>query len=76
MPAELDERLLPGSHPDDAVAVPLQVAANELADRRLVFDQKNGSRHERKGTQETARTRTAAPPSIRIVSAVMPEEIA
>ncbi len=42
MPLELDERLLAVAHPDHAVAVARQVAADELTDRRLVLDEENG----------------------------------
>ena len=72
VPVELDERLLAGAHPDDAIAVARQVAADELADRRLVLDEENGPGHAVKGTQRCTRMRTAGPPSIRIVMAFMP----
>src|SRR5262249_23990213 len=41
--AELDEGVLAGAHPDHAVAVPGQVAPDELPDRRLVLDEQDGS---------------------------------
>ena len=46
VPVELDERLLAGAHPDHDPAVARQVAAHELADRRLVLDQEHVTRHE------------------------------
>jgi hypothetical protein len=55
---ELDERLLAGPHPDDAVAVAREVAADELSDRGLVFDEENGPRHcPPKGIRRTWRAR-------------------
>ena len=42
---ELDQRVLAGPHPDDAVAIASQVAADELSDGGLVFDEENGPRH-------------------------------
>ena len=72
MPLELDQRLVAVPHPDHAVAVARQVAADELADRRLVLDEEDCPGHTVEGTQRTTRTRTAGPPSIRIVVAFMP----
>ena len=45
MAPELDERLLAGADPEDAVAVAGEVAADELADRGLVLDEQNGAGH-------------------------------
>ena len=74
---ELDERVLAAAHPDHAVAVARQVAAHELADRRLVLDEENRPGHAVEGTQRRCtRMRTAGPPSIRIVVAFMPRRSA
>ena len=72
MALELDERFVAAAHPDHAVAVAGQVAADELADRGLVLDEENRPRHTVEGTQRNTRMRTAGPPSIRIVIAFIP----
>ena len=41
---ELDQRLLAGAHPDHAVPVAAEIAADELTDRRLVLDEQDGCR--------------------------------
>ena len=46
MTLELDEALLTAPGPEHPVAVARQVAADELADRRLVFDQENRPGHQ------------------------------
>src|SRR5439155_14342538 len=70
---ELDERVLAGANPDDAVAVALEVAADKLSDRGLVLDEQDRPRHlSANYARSVTRTRTAAPPSIRIVSAKSP----
>ena len=81
VPVELDERLLAGPHPDHGPAVAGEVAADELADRRLVLHQKNVTGHEtslgrgHRPPRASAGgirtwTRAAAPPSTVTVVAI------
>ena len=46
---QLDERLLAGSHPDQAVAGSLEVATHQRADRALVLDEEDRRAERRRG---------------------------
>src|SRR5262249_59719884 len=67
---ELDERFLAAADPQHPIAVAREVAVDELADRRLVFDQENRPGHQ---PELSALLRRSPPPGRGEVTAEEPE---